>query len=210
MSSKKNILERISKGKSSNHSVEAEIDRLRKRADSNYFPKIEADLLDNFANELQAIGGKVFICADEAEFVSSFAAYCKDSAINGIYVPNEQLAEKISDAGLQLVSFKEEDGAAVLTECECIISRTGSVLMSSKINGGRKVLSFAEKHLIFAREDQLVEEIKQALLLMKEKYPVLPSQITMVTGQSRTADIEKTLVMGAHGPKELAVFVVRK
>jgi L-lactate dehydrogenase complex protein LldG len=36
----------------------------------------------------------------------------------------------------------------------------------------------------------------------------LPSMISMITGASRTADIEKTLVMGAHGPKELVLFLI--
>lgn len=36
----------------------------------------------------------------------------------------------------------------------------------------------------------------------------MPSMVTLITGPSRTADIEKTLVMGAHGPKELYVFLL--
>ncbi|MCK5078809.1 MAG: LUD domain-containing protein, partial [Bacteroidales bacterium] len=48
-----------------------------------------------------------------------------------------------------------------------------------------------------------------ALKGMKEKYGQdLPSMISLITGPSRTADIEKTLVMGAHGPRELYVFLV--
>ena len=44
---------------------------------------------------------------------------------------------------------------------------------------------------------------------MKKKYPDnYPSMISLITGPSRTADIEKTLVMGAHGPKELYVFLI--
>ena len=44
---------------------------------------------------------------------------------------------------------------------------------------------------------------------IREKYKTrLPSQITLITGPSRTADIEKTLVLGAHGPKELHVFIL--
>ena len=68
---------------------------------------------------------------------------------------------------------------------------------------------FAEKHLVVAYASQLVPEIKDALIGMREKYNgKLPSMITQITGASRTADIEKTLVLGMHGPKEIYVFFV--
>ena len=55
---------------------------------------------------------------------------------------------------------------------------------------------------------QLVDDLKQALKLIRLKYDTIPSMISLITGPSRTADIEKTLVMGAHGPKELYVFLI--
>jgi L-lactate dehydrogenase complex protein LldG len=54
-----------------------------------------------------------------------------------------------------------------------------------------------------------VYDIKEGLLNLREKYAgKLPSLITMATGPSRTADIEKTLVVGVHGPSEVYVFLV--
>ena len=56
---------------------------------------------------------------------------------------------------------------------------------------------------------QIFYDIGDALEFVKELYaPGFPSMVSLVTGPSRTADIEKTLVMGAHGPKELIVFLV--
>ena len=55
----------------------------------------------------------------------------------------------------------------------------------------------------------MVLDIKDGFKLLKNKYGNrLPSMISNVTGPSRTADIEKTLVLGAHGPKELFVFLL--
>ncbi|MOA49007.1 Lactate utilization protein C [compost metagenome] len=52
-------------------------------------------------------------------------------------------------------------------------------------------------------------DLKDAFALLKEKYEEhLPSNITVISGPSRTADIEKTLVLGAHGPKEFYVFLI--
>ncbi|RZL62420.1 MAG: hypothetical protein EOO93_08835, partial [Pedobacter sp.] len=64
-------------------------------------------------------------------------------------------------------------------------------------------------HIVIAKTSQLVLDLKDAFLLLKNKYGnQIPSMISNITGPSRTADIEKTLVLGAHGPKELFVFLI--
>jgi L-lactate dehydrogenase complex protein LldG len=68
---------------------------------------------------------------------------------------------------------------------------------------------FPEIHIVVAYSSQLVPDLKDAFKEIKKKYePEFPSVISLITGPSRTADIEKTLVMGAHGPKELYVFLI--
>ena len=68
---------------------------------------------------------------------------------------------------------------------------------------------FPEIHLIVGYTSQLVPDLKQAFQQIRNKYDEeFPSMISLITGPSRTADIEKTLVMGAHGPKELYVFLI--
>ena len=68
---------------------------------------------------------------------------------------------------------------------------------------------FPHHHIVIARTRQLVLDLKDGFQLLKNKYGnQIPSMISTITGPSRTADIEKTLVLGAHGPKELFVFLV--
>jgi L-lactate dehydrogenase complex protein LldG len=69
---------------------------------------------------------------------------------------------------------------------------------------------YAPVHICIAYTDQLVYDIKDALQLVKDKYPQMPSMVTLATGPSRTADIEKTLVVGVHGPKEVFCFLVER
>src|SRR5262249_43068275 len=96
-----------------------------------------------------------------------------------------------------------------ITLCECLVARTGSVIISSRQMSGRRLPFFPDVHVVLAYTSQLVGEIKDALQLIKLKYgDQIPSMITAITGPSRTADIEKTLVKGAHGPKEIFVFLV--
>ncbi len=96
-----------------------------------------------------------------------------------------------------------------ITTCEALISRTGSIVISSKQNSGRSLSAYAPAHVVVAYASQTVPDIKDGLSMVNEQYPdTYPSMVSVVTGPSRTADIEKTLVLGAHGPKELFLFLI--
>ncbi len=82
--------------------------------------------------------------------------------------------------------------------------------MSSAQQSGRTTSVYAPVHICIAYTSQLVYDVKDALTLAKNKYAKLPSLITFATGPSRTADIEKTLVVGVHGPKEVYCFLIDK
>ena len=83
--------------------------------------------------------------------------------------------------------------------------------MSSAQESGRTVSVYAPIHICFAYMNQLVYDIKDGLQQLKEKYNgKIPSLITFATGPSRTADIEKTLVVGVHGPKEVYCFLIEE
>ena len=74
---------------------------------------------------------------------------------------------------------------------------------------GRTAPVYYPVHIIVAYADQIVPDIDDAFALMKKKYGNdLPSMINLNTGPSRTADIEKTLVVGVHGPAEVFCFLV--
>lgn len=76
---------------------------------------------------------------------------------------------------------------------------------------GRSVGIFSPVHIVIAFVNQLVFDIKDALQKLKDKYGnELPSMISFQTGPSRTSDIEKTSVIGVHGPKEVYVFLIER
>jgi L-lactate dehydrogenase complex protein LldG len=85
------------------------------------------------------------------------------------------------------------------------------MVLSSGQQSGRTVSVYAPIHICIAYTDQLVYDIDEALLSLQKEYgEQLPSMITLATGPSRTADIEKTLVVGVHGPKEVFCFLVQR
>ena len=89
------------------------------------------------------------------------------------------------------------------------MARTGSIVLTAASQSGRTVSVYAPVHICIAYTPQLAYDIKDALQSIKEKYGNnIPSLISFASGPSRTADIEKTLVTGVHGPKEVYVFLV--
>lgn len=98
---------------------------------------------------------------------------------------------------------------AGITTCEALISQTGSLLVSSATNGGRGLSILPHVHVVVATLDQIVPTLGDALHQARERHAGrLPSMLSFITGPSRTGDIERILVLGAHGPKELVVILV--
>jgi L-lactate dehydrogenase complex protein LldG len=94
-----------------------------------------------------------------------------------------------------------------ISQCEALIAQTGSVLVSSRSSGGRALSILPPHHLVLARRDQLVPDLPTAFALLKSKYQSdYPSLISFITGPSRTGDIERILVLGAHGPRKLTIL----
>lgn len=96
-----------------------------------------------------------------------------------------------------------------ITECDALVAQTGSILVTSRSTGGRALSVLPPHHLVLARRNQLVPDLGTALEWAKVRYaPKWPSMISFITGPSRTGDIERILVLGAHGPRELTVFLL--
>jgi L-lactate dehydrogenase complex protein LldG len=162
-------------------------------------------LVVTFAEQFSALQGKFVFCMDKAEMEQSLQKLFYQNQWTKIYCREEELNPLVQSNALydDIASCE-----AALTTCEALIARTGSILLSSA-QQGRVPSVYAPVHLCIAYTSQLVYDIGDGLEAVKAKYgAALPSLITMATGPSRTADIEKTLVVGVHGPKEVYCFVV--
>ncbi len=152
-------------------------------------------------------------CSSDQELCEKLASYLKQENFTNNYVWEEELSIALEKGGIK---HKTSDSGFIekvdcgITYCEYLIARTGSILISSQLGGGRMLNIYPPVHVVCANLSQLVNDIDDGLKRIMDKYEAreLPSMISLVTGPSRTADIEKTLVMGAHGPKELVLFLV--
>ena len=98
---------------------------------------------------------------------------------------------------------------AGITGCEALVAQTGSILVSSATCGGRALSVLPPVHVVVATPDQVAATLADAFDALRQRHSGrLPSMLSFITGPSRTGDIERILVLGAHGPKELAVILV--
>lgn len=112
-----------------------------------------------------------------------------------------------TDRGYDVLDMEKCD--AGITECDALVAQTGSVLVTSRSAGGRALSVLPPHHVVIARRAQLVPDLPAAFALVQQRYaPDYPSMIGFITGPSRTGDIERILVLGAHGPKKLTIFCV--
>ena len=100
----------------------------------------------------------------------------------------------------------QESSQATVSLCEGLVALSGSVLVSSRNCGGRGISVVAPCHVVVAGIDQLVDDLDAALERVRQIAPD-SSFVGLITGTSRTSDIEKKLVIGAHGPRRVVVIL---
>ena len=179
---------------------------------TSVFKRQEEDLEMLFAEEFTKLLGKFAFCMNDADLKSQLKSLIAQKKWDHVYCVEKKLTELFEGDGFPKINQTAlADCDVSVTSCKYLIARTGAIVMSSDQESGRTVSVYAPVHICIAYVDQLVFDTRDSLKLIKERYGnKLPSFITFAAGPSRTADIEKTLVVGVHGPKEVYVFLVDK
>jgi len=100
-----------------------------------------------------------------------------------------------------------EASQATVTLAEALIAQTGSILVTAAC-GGRGASVIAPCHIVYATVAQLVPDLATALSRVSQERKLDSNSFAcVISGSSRTADIEKILVQGAHGPRRLVVVL---
>ena len=177
-------------------------------------PLHNTDAVVAFAESFQRVGGEFHYCETLAELAIELAAYRERQQVGAPFVWEADLQEVLRAAGVEFRATETDfiaDADLSLTSCEALVARTGSVLVSAATGSGRRLSIYPDQHLVLARPSQVVAEIGDALLLMQARYGAqMPTMVSLTSGPSRTADIEKTLVLGAHGPRRIALFLLEE
>jgi L-lactate dehydrogenase complex protein LldG len=180
-------------------------------SDSPVFFPTENELAIDFAQKFTELLGKFIYCEDEAELVKKLSQLIHTHKWEKIYSLESGWLEDMKEFSFDPVTTDDLAGCdASITLCEHLIARTGTIVLSSQQLSGRTTSVYAPIHICIAYTHQLVFDVADSLAQFKKEAEQLPSMISYATGPSRTADIEKTLVVGVHGPKEVYCFLVEK
>ena len=180
-------------------------------SDRPIFMPTENELAIDFAQKFTELLGKFIYCVDESELVNKLAQLIHAQKWEKIYSLESGWLEDMKEFSFDPVTTDDLAGCdASITLCEHLIARTGTIVLSAQQLSGRTSSVYAPIHICIAYTHQLVFDISDSLAQFKNESDMLPSMISFATGPSRTADIEKTLVVGVHGPKEVYCFLVEK
>jgi L-lactate dehydrogenase complex protein LldG len=203
---KENILKKIRKALSQSTPLPFP----KSEGSESVFQPAQQEAEIEFAEQFTKLQGRFVFCINRQELAFQLNSLVKKMDWQKVYCLEDNL---LQSAGAQLegriVKTDLDNCDVAITSCECLVARTGSIVMSAAQESGRTTSVYAPVHICIAFTSQLMYDVKDALQLIRDKYnDRLPSLVTFATGPSRTADIEKTLVVGVHGPKEVYVFLV--
>ena len=205
-SSKENILKKIRKALSHSTPLPFPLSE----GGNSVFQPLQQEPEVEFAEQFTKLQGKFIYCINRQELAFQLSSLIKKQDWNKVFCVEDKLIEPVaSQLDDRVVKTDLANSDVSITGCEYLVARTGSIVMSTAQTSGRTTSVYAPVHICIAYTNQLVYDLKDALQAAKDKYGSnLPSLITFATGPSRTADIEKTLVVGVHGPKEVYLFLV--
>ncbi len=181
-----------------------------------YGPIFEAveNPLERFQQECKA---NLMECQVTADFTASAQAFAQvlESLLPGeVFVQDDPVLRQLMAASGAQCPLRwsseggpKEQSQATVTLADALIAQTGSIFVSAS-GGGRGASVIAPTHIVYAFSKQLVPDLVTALRnATAEGRLDKNSYACVISGSSRTADIEKILVQGAHGPMRLVVIV---
>lgn len=172
-----------------------------------------------FAKLSESLRSELVVCPDLLQAASAVASLAAAENWKTLALHRGALLDALTPLLPGVLSRVYVDGGydkneleacdAGITECELLVAQTGSVCVTSDNSGGRVLSVLPPHHIVIARQSQLVTDLTEAYASLAAKYRAnYPSMISFITGPSRTGDIERILVLGAHGPKRLTILLL--
>ena len=161
---------------------------------------IPDSLIQQFTQELTLAGGYLTLTKKPTQEIIKFL---KTREINKIHLEPNTLDENIlRETNIEFTYHSDDQILVGVTNAICGLADTGSVLIADGEGSPLHASLLPEIHIAVLKSSDILASLPDAMNLVKDKNAVF------ITGPSRTADIEMTLTIGVHGPKEIHVFVV--
>jgi L-lactate dehydrogenase complex protein LldG len=215
MSARDNILNRIrTQSGKQGATTTAELDSARShiaRRERGPLPSIAHDNpVQRFINECDRLKSTVETLADKKDISQALARYLSQNSLKLRVVGWPSLVDlDWANAGIQYENrLANGDDLVGVTDCFCAIGETGTLLLLSSPTTPKLHALLPETHICIVSQSRIVATMEDAFQLLRDEKGELPRATFFVSGPSRTADIEQTIVIGAHGPYRVHVLII--
>ncbi len=187
---------------------QSELDRRMQRPPALIRPKLSDDLLAHFCEKLVRGGGSFEHLGTRDEVAAAIFVYLQANGMAPVIRVAPALREMAWGGELE-VSYGDTRGEDLVsvTPAFCAVAETGSVVLLSGDKSPTTLNFLPDVHIVILLEDQLVPNFEDAWVELRATRE-MPRTINFITGPSKTADVEQTLQIGAHGPRDLHVILV--
>ncbi len=181
-------------------------------------PAMPADLVARFLQRATDMASTVERIASPAEIPAAVARY-----LDALELPPALAAQK-SHNGVCWPEFASLDWRAAgltiearpttgddrlgITGSFCAIAETGTLVFTTAAPTPTATTLLPDTHIAVVRADRVVSGMEEAFALVRNEHRGLPRAMNMISGPSRTGDIEQTIVLGAHGPFRVHILLL--
>lgn len=179
-------------------------------------------LIAQFKSELEIINGECFVASNYEIAAKIIASFINENQYKSALVNNRfQLNESLFVNSAINIKYVEEFGTdeefkngvaeadVAVSYAEYLVAQTGSAILIASNNEPRLLSLLPRANIIVSEVANIVPDLSVAVKLLNSRNLFVESNcVTIISGPSRTADIEKVLVTGVHGPKKLCVIIV--
>lgn len=182
----------------------------------------DADLTSLFCENASAMGMHVQRCTLES-LEQAVAGLIREVSVQSasVHAVDETLRGKL-DQALQATEVQRVDWPVRsvrdelfdvdlgITQAWIAVAETGSLVAAADTDGGRSLSLVPPNHLAIVRAGDIVADVMDLMRILGDRHADLPSGVSMITGPSKTADIEGVLIKGVHGPGRVWIMVVEQ
>ena len=208
MSAREAILQRIRSAQA--HGVVPEVERIVANPVRGPQPAPVADLISRFAEQAKALSSEVLRIKHRREVPQVIAQYLAENNLgnHALCWPDFLELDWIAARIVVAAQAASEEDAVGITGVFCAIAETGTLMLLSGAHTPAATSLLPATHIAVLDSTRVVATMEDAWELLRRERGGLPRAVNFISGPSRTADIEQTVTLGAHGPARVLVVLV--
>ena len=174
-------------------------------------PELGGDLLETFMDKVAAVSGTCVVVTTPEQVVQEIDAHlARNHLAHKLVASSEPLSEALPWPAQWTVAHRvaRGDDLVSVTGAFAAVAETGTLALLSGPTSPTTLRYLPDDHIVVIRQSQIVAYIEDVWRQLRAQYASPPRSINLITGPSRTADVEQTIQLGAHGPRRLHVIVL--